>query len=473
MKKLALIALILSFGSAWSQKKVVSRGIILSNSYDEYTTNNFSSPDFTARFLEVLEKELEHKLGDIVMIYPNEGKITFIDPRIVATSLKDAAKPYQDYYRQRTEAKKNEYDYIVEVKIDVSDVFKGKESNLQIVSKVIVKDAAGKNILRNAGHVTANIPTPYFNANNLLIERVELKQNFPLSVAELQDALCKSLSLAFQENNKETVSVAERPTINEYDTFINKAITYRLLAPVNFAKSRFKVKINGFYTITRNRPITVSRIHDNKHGLLNFEETNITDINFGLGMKGIYQRYRLQRNFRIGLDATDIPHSNYFIKGVVQASQGILGTGSLGAVTLNIKRKDEKAKGELNFSNNNPGNNPLSNYNRSLGRVFCPFGKLDGTVEDKHLTVQSSTISMNALEVLINGKLAGLIAHPVTTRKYLGKDKKMIPFVVYVAPALSLEEESLILQAFQFNRLSYLLKDYQDRVANALANRNP
>ena len=82
-------------------------------------------------------------------------------------------------------------------------------------------------------------------------------------------------------------------------------------------------------------------------------------------------------------------------------------------------------------------------------------------------------MSMNTLEILIDGKLAGIVAHPETTRKFLRKNKKLIPFIVYVSPELTSEEESLVLQAFQFNRLAYLLKDHQDHVVNQLANKKP
>src|SRR5205085_5607431 len=132
---------------------------------------------------------------------------------------------------------------------------------------------------------------------------------------------------------------------------------------------------------------------DNKRGTLNFQETKITDIDFGAGVPGIYQGYRLQRNFRLGLETAGIPSSNYFIRGVMYVEQGVLGTGSVGPVRLNFKGKDEES-GSLLFTNNNPTNNELSQYNRSLGRMFSPFGKLEGTVAGNDLVVRSSTTSM-------------------------------------------------------------------------------
>jgi hypothetical protein len=160
----------------------------------------------------------------------------------------------------------------------------------------------------------------------------------------------------------------------------------------------------------------------------------------------------------------------------VYADNSILGTGSRGPVKLIIKRKDEKDKNEngvLTFTNENPTNNSLSQYNRSLGRVFSPFGKMEGSISGKQLVVQSSMVSINTLEVLIGGKLVGLISHPVTPPKYLQKNKNIIPFIFYIAPELTREDESLVLQAFQFNRLAYLLKDYKDQIVNALTNRKP
>jgi hypothetical protein len=306
-----------------------------------------------------------------------------------------------------------------------------------------------------------------------MINSVELKQNFSLSETDLRDAFAKSVSLAFEENNKQTMSTAERPTVNDYDTFISKAIAYRLLAPANFAKTRFKFKVQGFYTLTKNRPVILSRIGSTKSGALNFKETKITDIDFGVGIANVHNSYRFQRNFRIGIDMPDIPNSNYFIKGVVHADNSILGTGSRGPVKLIVKRKDEKENGALKFTNETLSTIPLSQYNRSLGRVFSPFGKMEGVVSGKQLIVQSSMVSINTLEVLIDGKLVGLITHPVTTREYLKKNKNIIPFIVYIAPQLTLEDESLVLQAFQFNRLSYLLKDYQDHIVKSLANKKP
>jgi len=391
----------------------------------------------------------------------------------MATSSKEAIAPYQDYYRQLMTAKKLDYDYIVEVRSEISDVFKGKENNIKINSKVILKDANGKAIIRSSGKVTAIIPPPPFNGNDLIIDRVDVKQNFSLSATDLQDAFKKSVSLAFEETNEQTINAADRPTINSYDTFINKAISYRLLAPANFAKTRFKFKIQGFYTLTKSKPAMLTRIGSNKGGMLNLKETKITDIDFGIGIENIHHSYRFQRNFRIGIDMADIPSSDYFIKGIVYADNSILGTGSRGPVKLIIKKKDEKENGVLKFRNEDLTTTTLSQYNRSLGRIFCPFGKLEGTVFGKQLIVQSSMVSINTLEVLINGKLVGLITHPVTTREYLRKDKNIIPFVVYIDPQLTLEDESLVLQAFQFNQLSYLLKDYQDNIVHSLANRKP
>jgi hypothetical protein len=471
MKHLLLVLLILSFGTAWSQKRVVTRGIIVTNEYDEYSGDHVSSPEFTARFLKELETTLKTQLGDITMIHPTEAKIHFMDPRL-ATTVGEAIAPFQEYYRQRAAAKDTEYDYLVDVRTDITDVFKGKESNIKVVTKVVVKDGSGKAVIRQTGKVNTIIPPPMFDENDLLINRVELKQNFPLSTEEFQDALCKSLNLAFEENTEVTVYSKGRPVVHDYDDFVGNAVTYRLLAPVNFAKSRFKMKINGFYTLTRNRPLDVSRLQDNRKGMLNFQETKITDLNVGLGVDGVYKRYRLQRNFRLGLDAAGLPASNYFIRGVMSVEQGILGTGSAGAVRLDFKGKEE-SDGLLKFTNNNPTSNELSQYNRSLGRMFSPFGKLEGTVGGSDLVVQSSMTSMNTLEVLIDGELAGVIAHPETTRKFLRKNKKMIPFIVYMSPNLTTEEQSLVLQAFQFNRLAYLLKDHQDHVVNQLASKNP
>jgi hypothetical protein len=471
MKHLLLVLLIISVGSAWGQKKVVTRGIIVTNDYDEYSGDQFASSEFTARFLKELESCLTRQLGDITMIYPNEAKIYVMDPRL-ATTVSEAIAPFQDYYRQRAAAKDTQYDYLVDVRTSITDVFKGKQSNIKVTTKVVVKDIHGKAIIRKSGQVNTIIPPPMFDENDLLIDRVELRRNFPLSPGEMQDALSKSLGLAFEENHQATIYSKGRPAVHDYDDFVNNAIPYRLLAPVNFAKSRFKMKINGFYTLTRNRPIDVSRLQDNKRGTLNFQETKITDIDFGAGVPGIYQGYRLQRNFRLGLETAGIPSSNYFIRGVMSVEQGVLGTGSVGPVRLNFKGKDEES-GSLLFTNNNPTNNELSQYNRSLGRMFSPFGKLEGTVAGSDLVVRSSTTSMNTLEVLIDGKLAGVIGHPETTRKYLRKNKRLLPFIVYVSPDLTPEEESLVLQAFQFNRLAYLLKDHQDQVVNQLANKKP
>jgi hypothetical protein len=471
MKRLLFFTLVLSGLTAWSQKKVVTSGIIVNNEYDEYSVDQFSSQAFTARFLEELEAGLKSQLGDITMVSGDEAKIHFMDPRL-ASSIGEMAKPYQEYSRQRAEAKDSQYDYIVEVRTDITDVFKGKESNIQIASKVIVKDASGKSVFRRSGKVTAVIPPPDFDERNLLPDRVEPKQSFPLSAAALQDAFCKSLSLAFEETNELTIQSNGRPAASTYDAFIDNAVAYRLLAPSNFAKSRFKLKINGFYTLTRNRPIDVTRIHDDGKGVLNFQETKITDVNFAAGVDGIYKGYRLQRNFRLGLEAPGIPGSDYHIRGVMYADQGILGTGSVGPVRMTVKTKNAP-NDLLTFTNNNPTGNTLSQYNRSLGRVFSPFGKLEGTISGRDLVIQSSATSMNSLEVLIDGRLAGLIVHPETTRKYLRKNKNIIPFIVYLSPDLSLEDESLALQAFQLNRLAYLLKDHQDNVVNALENKNP
>jgi hypothetical protein len=473
MKQLLLISLLFSFSSAWSQKSVVVAGILVNNNYDEYSADHFSDSVFNRTFFETFENNLREKLGDIKMIYPNGKKITFMDFRL-ASSFGEAVGPYQDYYRELIAAKKLDYDYFVEVRSEIAKVFRGRESSIKIDSKIILKDTKGKSIVRQSGQVIAVAPPPPFDGEDLLINRVELKQNFFLSVADLHDAFKKSVSLAFEESNKLTIRGAERPTINTYDSFTSKAIAYRLLAPADFAKTRFKLKVQGFYTLTKNRPIMLSRIGSTRNGALNFKETKITDIVFGAGFENVHHSYRVQRNFKIGIDMPDISNVNYFIKGVVYADNSVvLGTGARGPVKLLIKRKDEKENGVLTFRNENPTNNPLSYYNRSLGRVFCPFGKMEGTISGKQLLVQSSLVSLNTLEVLINGKLVGLITHPVTTPEYLKKKKNLIPFIVYIDPQLTLEDESLVLQAFQFNRLSYLLKDYQDRIVNALNNKKP
>lgn len=470
MKKLFLISLLFSFSSAWSQKSIVVAGIIVNNNYDEYLTDHFSDSVFNRTFFEIFENSLRKKLGDIKMIYPNGKKITFMDFRL-ASSFSEAAGSYQDYYRELIAAKKLDYDYIVEVR---SEIYRGRESSIKIDSKIILKDTKGKSIVRQSGKVIAVTPPQPFNGKDLMINRVELKQNFFLSVTDLQDTFKKSVSLAFEESNKLTISAAERPTVNNYDSFTNKAIAYRLLAPANFAKTRFKFKIQGFYTLTKNRPILVSQIGSTRSGFLNFTETKISDIAFGVGIENVHRSYRVQRNFKIGIEMPDISNSNYFIKGVVYADNSVvLGTGARGPVKLLIKRKDEKENGVLTFRNENPTNNPLSYYNRSLGRVFCPFGKMEGTISGKQLLVQSSMVSLNTLEVLINGELVGLITHPVTTPEYLKKNKNIIPFIVYIAPQLTLEDESLVLEAFQFNRVSYLLKDYQDRMANSINHKKP
>ena len=472
IKKLLLISLLFSFSLAWSQKSIVVAGIIVNNNYDEYLTDHFSDSVFNRTFFETFENSLRKKLGDIKMIYPNGKKITFMDFRL-ASSFNEAVGPYQDYYRELIAAKKLDYDYIVEVRSEIAGVYRGRENSIKIDSKIILKDTKGRSIVRQTGKVIAVTPPLAFNGD-LMINRVELKQNFFLSVTDLQDAFKKSVSLAFEESNKLTISAAERPTVNNYDSFTNKAIAYRLLAPANFAKTRFKLKLQGFYTLTKNRPILVSQIGSTRSGFLNFIETKITDIAFGVGVENVHRSYRAQRNFKIGIDMPDISNSNYFIKGVVYADNSVvLGTGARGPVKLLIKRKDEKENGVLTFRNENPTNNPLSYYNRSLGRVFCPFGKMEGTISGKQLLVQSSMVSLNTLEVLINGKLVGLITHPVTTPEYLKKNKNFIPFIVYIAPQLTLEDESLVLQAFQFNRLSYLLKDYQDRIVNSLKHKKP
>ncbi len=473
MKKLLLISLLLSFSSAWSQKSIVVAGIIVNNNYDEYLTDNFSDSVFNRTFFETFENSLRKKLGDIKMIYPNGKKITFMDVRL-ASSFSEAAGSYQDYYRELIAAKKLDYDYIVEVRSEIAEVYSGRKSSIKIDSKIILKDTKGKSIVRQSGKVIAVTPPQSFDGKDLMINRVELKQNFFLSVTDLHDAFKKSVNLAFEESNKLTIRAAERPTVNNYDSFTSKAIAYRLLAPVNFAKTRFKLKVQGFYTLTKNRPIMLSRIGSTRNGALNFAETKITDIVFGVGVENVHRSYRVQRNFMIGIDMPDISNSNYFIKGLVYADNSVvLGTGARGPVKLLVKRIDEKENGVLTFRNENPTNNPLSNYNRSLGRVFCPFGKMEGTISGKQLLVQSSMVSLNTLEVLINGKLVGLITHPVTTPEYLKKNKNLIPFIVYIAPELTFEDESLVLQAFQFNRLSYLLKDYQDRIANSLNHKKP
>ena len=473
MKKLLLISLLFSFSLAWSQKSIVVSGIIVNNNYDEYLTDQFSDSVFNRTFFEIFENSLQKKLGDIKMIYPNGKKITFMDSRL-ASSFSEAAGSYQDYYRELIASKKLDYDYIVEVRSEIAKVYKGRESSIKINSKIILKDTNGKSIVRQSGKVIAVAPPPPFNEKDLMINRVDLKQNFFLSLTDLQDAFKKSVSLAFEESNKLTIRAGERPTVNDYDLFTNKAIAYRLLAPADFAKTRFKFKIQGFYTLTKDRPIILSRIGSTRSGALHFSETKITDIAFGVGVENIHRTYRVQRNFKIGIDMPDISNSNYFVKGVVYADNSVvLGTGPRGPVKLLIKRKDEKENGVLTFRNENPTNNPLSYYNRSLGRVFCPFGKMEGTISGKQLLVQSSMVSLNTLEVLINGKLVGLITHPVTAPEYLKKNKNIIPFIVYIAPELTLEDESLVLQAFQFNRLSYLLKDYQDRIVNSLNHKKP
>jgi hypothetical protein len=465
MKKYILIVLIISFSPAWSQKKIVIRGVLITNNYNEYLTNYFSDSAFVNTFFNHLQATLEKKIGNVKMIYPNGKKITFIDPKL-ATSFSDPSIIlYQDYIRQRTEAKKVDCDYIIEVKTDFNDTFKGKKSNIKITSKIRLKDARGRNIVYKSGKLQVIIPSPLFNSNNLLINQVELKQSFPIPISELRDAYIKSVNLAFEKNNRHTIYTSERPVVNTYDSFTNKAITYRLLAPVNFAKTGFKLKLQRFYTIAPKKSINVTRISDNKNGLLTAKESKITDINLGFGNKS--RAYRFQRNFRVGIDMPDLPSPNYSVRGILSFHDGgIIGTGNLMPVKLKVKNKDEAGEGkeEIIFTNRNQNTDNLSRYNRSLGRVFCPFGKLEGIVSGKHLIVQSSTTSMNTLEVLIGGKLVALITHPVTTRKYLRKKRKLIPFILYVTPQLSIEDESLVLQSFQFNQLAYLLKDYQDHI---------
>lgn len=457
--------------TAFPQKQVIVRGIIIENDYDEYSEDQLNEPGFQRLFFETLENALHKKLGHVAVEYAGEKKITFIDPRR-GNTFREAVEPYQEYYRQRSEAKKQAYDYLVEVRTRLSDVFKGARSNITVTSRVILKDSEGKSVLRRSGKVVAYIPEPDFNENNLLIDRVELKQAFPLSSHELQTFLINSLTLAFAEdNNKMEITASDRPNVHIYDSILNTAIHYRLLAPMNFAKSRFKLKLLGFYTITRNRPVILTRLSDNTAGSLNFRETKITDIDFGVGLKNVAKVYRFQRTFKVGIETRDIPNSNYFIMGTLYTDNFLGGVGSNGPVRLIVKRKDEESNGELRFTtrNYNTDSQTLSQYNRSVGRIFSAAATLDGTVADKQITIQSSPVCINALEILIDGKLAGLISHPLTTRKYLRKNKKLMPFIVSMVPQLSLEEEALVLQSFQFNRLAYLLKDYQDHIVNRMA----
>jgi hypothetical protein len=81
-------------------------------------------------------------------------------------------------------------------------------------------------------------------------------------------------------------------------------------------------------------------------------------------------------------------------------------------------------------------------------------------------------LSSSALvDVLNQGEVLQFVGEEHAQR--LGKNKNIIPFIFYIASELTREDESLVLQAFQFNRLAYLLKDYQDQIVNALTNRKP
>lgn len=217
MKFLVIISCSLIGFSMHAQKKAVIRGIIVTNDYHEYLKDPFLDSLFTNRLLDELEKSLKVKTrGDVRLMYPSGKKITYIDSRMaaldprIATAFSDPAAPYQNYARERVQAKAVDYDYIVEVRARISDVSTKITNNIKITSRVILKDAAGKTLLRRSGKVWLQVPPTAFNKNNLQISQVDIMQAFPTSTQELMDAFSKSLSIAFTDENKVRVQVTPR-----------------------------------------------------------------------------------------------------------------------------------------------------------------------------------------------------------------------------------------------------------------------
>jgi len=457
MRFFVIICCLLIGFSLQAQKKVVVRGIIVTNDYHEYLEDPFLDSLFTNKFFNELESSLRKKTGEEVrLIYPAGKKITYIDSRAAAlnrklvTAFSEAAVPYQNYARERAEAKTVDYDFIIEVRTGITDVFRKSTNNIKVTSRIILKNAAGRNLLRRSGKVWLEVPPPSFNKNNLLIDRVDIMQASPTSTGELMNAFSKSVRLAFIDENKVRIQVAPRAKINHYDSFVNQAIKYRLLARNNFTRGVSRSKWFGFYTVFQPKPIIVTRLTDQHQDFMTLRERIISDINVsGLGLS------RYQRSFIAGMNGNIVPNSSYAIKGVFL--DDIIAISQLtNPLKLVVKQENTNEHGELTFLNRNF----YGSYDRKAGRIFSPLSKLEGSIFGKQLVVQSSLWSNNAVEVLIDGKLTALITHPVPTRQYLRKGRKLFPFIVYAAPGLSEEKESLSLLAFQLNRLGYLLQNY-------------
>lgn len=461
---LTVLVFSMLFGfSVQAQKHAVVSDMVVQNQYEELAEIRLSD---TLAFFRVIETVLSRKVGDFRVDYPRGRKISFIDPRTEMT-LAGASKKYMEYYRERSEARKVDHDYRVEVRTRISDNWKGARNDMQVVTHVVVKDRLGKTVDRGTGKVTLVIPPAEVKSDELLIDRVPIMSAFPVQEKELEQAIRKSIELVWEENNTVETETSGRSVTHDYDAFIEKAIGYRILAPNNFLKNNSsRLKILGIITFTRKRPLMITRIPDKRSGVLNFREAKITDIDLNLGRENIFLSKRYQRHFRMDLQMPGLPAPVYAVRGVFNDNRDFIGGVWGSSPRLIVKRKDGEESGKLHFSTRDTRSGETTiTYTRSLGRVFHPHATLAGEISGRTLEVASNPLCYNAVEVKLDGKRAGLITHPVTNRKAMRKNKKLMPFLLYVSPDLSKEDEALVLQAFQFNRLAYMIQDYQDQVA--------
>jgi hypothetical protein len=442
--------------SAQVHYEILVSGIKIENQYRESIQSDLID---SAGFFTQFEQILKTKLGDLAIHYQGGKELFLIDPASFS-SFYNTKQLFQQYYLQLSKAKKSDYKYLVEVSIDITDKFKSSENKMQIISTVFIKDKLGKVVNRKSGKVSLISPLPMNDGASFLSDSITVLSAFPVRKNELTEAILHSIALSFEDNRQVERKSAGRDIVKEYDEFIKDAIRYRVLVRNNFLRDTDRTKLFDLLTFTPKRNLLVTRVNDRQNGMLIFKESKFTDISFTPIGRRFLKIERFQRNFNLGVTMPGIPNSQYkvrasFINNSVRHLSG--------KDQIELKLKGENDMGELFFKTGDYFKyNSITQFTRSSGRVFHPHASLSGTIANRKLEVISNPACYNAVEIKMDGELKALITHPLTTKRYLRKERQYLAFILFLSPNLTTIEESLVLQLFNFNRLAYLMKNNQD-----------
>lgn len=503
---LSALLFLFSSGAALAQGNVLVHEFKLVNEspeelpeYGRFLTDSA----FMAPVLEVLEKGIRSKVGNLPIHYYSGKQIDLLSPTLSPYSdtrrqFKDYFAKQKVYYARFKRENKSGYQYLVTVQAEFlqPETWKSQE-NVKFRLKVKIKENGKGKVFSERQRYTFVVNTPDQLQSETASQEITVYQNFALTKAEIQQAYINGLQQVFFGTESPKTQLVNRAAYEGYDEFIQEATRkYSLVVPVTYGYttlSNVKYRFLGIPVVagkSKHSAVLAGELSETQRGLLQMHEnkfSGLTDLDIASPLGTGYRSFN--RTFTLSSELFQTPYRNYTLKGAVQDTYAFgLRVGDPFKNTFQLALYDESKSLKADMEIHNLG---VTRYNegvessassfgvglvsrtkvngakslqkilRNYGRIYTPYLKAEGSMLGKKLTLVTNPLCLNNVELYYGNELVGLITHTKPTKKQLKKEKNFIPHMLYLKGGLTPEEEALILHNFQLLRVGYAMNSLQ------------